>query len=151
MIKGSYTVELSLLSPLILGVVVFILYVSIYFYNAGVMKIMAFSTALEAEKCVMYKEEEQIEFLEEMGQEKVEGKLLGMGEITTAVKIDKSIYTVGYKGKLALPFFTGVFLPDSLSWEISVESKSECHKEKDWIQNIRRIMKLGEAWGGDEA
>lgn len=150
MVKGSYTVELSLLSPLILGIVVLILYVSFYFYNAGIMQTAAFATALEAEKYRDCSKEKQKELLKGVGEKKLEGLLLGMGEITTNVNIQNEVYTVTYQGKLDLPFLNVLFLQENLSWNISVKGKSKVHHEKEWIQNVRRIWKLGEGLAGEE-
>lgn len=150
MVKGSYTVELSILSPFILGIVIFILYETFYFYNAGVMKAMAFSTALEASCYEDYSMERQEAILENLGQKKIEGKLFGMGDVSTFISINNSSCTVGYEGKLSLPFLSGSFLPDASLWTISVEEKSKVSKPREWIQNVRRIQKLGEKWVGEE-
>lgn len=148
-VKGSYTIELALLSPLLLGTMVFVLYTAFYFYNAGVIRIIAFSTMMEVEEFADDGVEQQ-RIINAVNQKELEEKLIGMEIDTIYVTMKKDEYIIKVQGEMRLPFFNGTFFKDVMKWNISVMEKNTRHREKKWIQDIRRIKKLGEKWIGEE-
>lgn len=149
-LKGSYTVEMALLSPLILGTVIFVIYTSFYFYNAGIMQITAYTVGMEAEKYADNTQKQLEKILEASSQKNIQKKLLGMEGVTAMISIGSGECITTYKGSMSLPFFKGSFFEDVMTWNISVTGKSRIHKEKEWIQEVRRLMKLGEKWMGED-
>ncbi len=124
--KGSYTVEFSLLSPLILGVLVFIVYMSLYFYNAGIMRAEAYAIALDGHK-----------------ENTLEGKLVGIKNEKVSVENKGKELQVTITGSMEMPFLAD-------GWKILAVGKSSKADTKEWIQNLRRLEKIGETWIGDD-
>lgn len=152
MIKASYTLELSLLMPFILGMILFIFYVSLFFYNYGVMKITAFSVSAEAAEYSNFEEDNGRTLLDSLCKEKIRGELIGVDDVCWNVQIREHDFIISYEGTMEVPFFE-MFLGQDLSgWKLSVK---ECCKKIEpgkWIQNIRRIKEVGDTLldGGED-
>ena len=134
-LKGSFTVEASLIFPFIMGVIVFLIYMSFFLHDRSVMKSCAYQAALkgslirtsvadmeaEARKAAVYD---------------IDGLLLATGDLKTEVSVSGKDVTVSYSGNLRVP--RGIlFMKIAGTENIPVEGKATAG-QKDAIEFIRK-------------
>lgn len=132
--SGSYTVEASLLFPLILSVIVFLIYISFFLHDRCVMNQSAYQAALRGSR-VKTEEGRVIATAERAASELIENSLLATRNVSHTVTIDGSEVRVTYEGILSIPTGT-LFMKISGSDGIPVRGSGSA-KRKDPIKFIR--------------
>lgn len=117
-LKGSYTIEASLLMPLIIGTIVILLFISFYLHDNAVIKE---GTILLANKYTNEKnlsDEEIKQRLQQECQQAILNRVLVTKNISTNIQVEKKKITVTCSGIFQFPsiFITQeIFNGDSLN------------------------------------
>ncbi len=141
-IEGSYTVEAALVFPFIMGVIVFIIYVSFFLHDKAVMKSCAYQAALKG-SLIRTGEADARKEAEKAAAYNIEGLLLATKEMSTEVSVSGEEITVKYSGSLAIP--QGIlFMKISGTDHIAVEGGGSASM-KDAIEFIRKTRMVQNA------
>lgn len=117
-LKGSYTIEASLLMPLIIGTIVILLFISFYLHDNAVIKEGTIILANKYTNERNLTEEEIKQRLQEDCQRVIFNKVLVTKNITTQIQVEKKKITVSCSGVFQFPsiFITqNMFNHDSLN------------------------------------
>lgn len=126
-VRGSVTVEASVIVPLLLFIFVVLVNIFFYYHDKNILMSTAYETAALA---VSREDMEEID-LEYYFFSRMEGKVLLFDRIECAVKIQEDQVLVtcdGSKNKMC----------------VEVEYKMGKTKPEDYIRNIRKLEKIGE-------
>lgn len=134
-LKASYTIEAALIFPLIMGVIVFIIYMSFFLHDRAVMKSCAYQAALKGSLIRTSESDMRSEALK-AAEYNIDGLILATENIKTSVNISGSEVTVAYSGNLSIP--QGIlFMKIAGTDSILVEGKATAY-QKDAIEFIRK-------------
>lgn len=117
-LKGSYTIEASLLMPLIIGTIIILLFISFYLHDNAVIKEGTIILANKYTNERNLSNEEIKQRLQEDCQQAILNKVLVTKNITTDIQVEKKMITVSCSGIFQFPsiFITQtIFNSDSLN------------------------------------
>lgn len=109
--KGSLTVEASMIVPLTILIIVLICQLGIYQYDCAVMKMTGYECILEMMDKENKKSEHLKEELQSLANETAKDRCFGIMELETSVKITDSKVKLSYQGKqgmIQIPFYISV-------------------------------------------
>lgn len=137
--KSAYmTVEASLLIPVILGGIIFILYVGFYLYNFAVMKQTAYIAALRGSQIKQVSSDRIESYVEEQVDELLRQRILAKEDIKKEIKVSKG--SIKVKLYTNIKIFLEEFLPfGKKSWEIKGEAKVDRVDPIEIIRGARKI------------
>ena len=142
-LDGSYTVEMALLFPLILGVLLFSMGLTFYLYDLCVLDINANLMALEGQKFSDLSERNRERRIEKLA-EKVEDSLIAIEELTVSVQAKGDKTFVAYSGEYTFPI-VNLFLGGNRKKEaVSVQAESVIQDAVEWIRTVRKIGRIAE-------
>ena len=134
-LKASYTVEAALIFPLIMGVIVFIIYMSFFLHDRAVMKSCAYQAALKGSLIRTSESDMRSEALK-AAEYNIDGLILATENIKTSVNVSGSEVPVAYSGNLSIP--QGIlFMKIAGTDSILVEGTATAY-QKDAIEFIRK-------------
>lgn len=135
--KGSYTIEATLCMPIIIGVIVFIIYLAFYTHARSVLTECAYVAALRGsliQSGSVDAEKEAVKCAEELKKE----KLLGNWVVESNIEVTEDKIVVFYYGTMRIP--GGLLLDYVLhksSWNLKVEASAKRINEVKYIRNMR--------------
>ena len=142
-LEGSYTVEMVVLFPLILGVLLFSLGLTFYLYDLCVLDINANLVALEGQKFADMSEKNREKKIEELAEE-VEKHLIAIEKFTVSVQVKGDKISVAYSGEYTFPI-VNLFLGGIRKKEaVSIQAESVIQNTVEWIQTVRKVGKIVE-------
>ncbi|MCR5746753.1 MAG: pilus assembly protein [Lachnospiraceae bacterium] len=133
-LKGSYTIEAALIFPMIMTVIVFIIYMSLYLHDRAVMSSCAYQAALKA-SMIRTAVEDMRKEAEKAADYNLEGLLLATENVESEVEVSGKNVKVSYKGNLRIPHSI-LFLNIAGTDRIVVEGNGTA-RQKDAIEFIR--------------
>ena len=104
-LKGSYTVEASLLFPFILTVLVLIIYLSFFIHDRQLMQAAAYTSALRGSQ-IIDNRQDVFTKVEESSKEILENRLLAVRNQTTDIQITGQKISVTIEGAVMIPVGT---------------------------------------------
>ena len=134
-LRGSYTVEASLIFPFILTVIVFIIFISAFLHDRAVMSSCAYQAALRA-SLVRTGDGDMKKAAERAAAYNIEGLLFMTGDVKTAVTVKGDEVTVTYEGTLGIPRNI-LFFPINGTEAMKVTGRGSAAK-KDAVEFIRK-------------
>ena len=143
-LKGSYTIEAALIFPFIMGVIVFIIYISFFLHDRAVMKSCAYQAALKGSLIRTNGSDMEAE-ARKAAEYNIEGLLLATTGLTTDVSVSGKKVTVSYSGSLRIPqgpLYMKIVGTDSIAVEGSGEAA-----QKDAIEFIRNTRAISRGVG----
>lgn len=139
--KSAYlTIEAALVIPMILGGIVFILYVGFYLYNLVAMEQTAYIAALRGSQMKQASSAKIKKYVEEQVDELLTGQILAKEDIEKEVKVSTGKIKVKIYTKLEILFAKLLFLEET-NWEIKGEAQVS---RADPIEIIRGVRKIDE-------
>lgn len=136
-LQGSYTVEASLIVPMVLFSIVFILYSAFYMHNQAVIKEAAYETAIYGTVLYAKNTEEMKRKMQEKYRNSIDGRLIAMKKPVFSIKADNKGVTVSIKGKMTTgPLW---FLPGYNQPQITAEKQVSYRNP---VQKIRLTKEL---------
>lgn len=139
--KSAYlTIEAALVIPMVLGGIVFILYVGFYLYNLVAMKQTAYIAALRGSQMKQDSSAKIKKYVEEQVDELLTGQILAKEDIEKEVKVSTGTIKVKIYTKLEFLFAKLLFLEET-NWEIKGEAQVS---RADPIEIIRGVRKIDE-------
>ena len=134
-LKGSYTIEAALIFPFIMGVLVFIIYISFFLHDMAVMKSCAYQAALKGSLIRTSISDMETE-ARKAAEYNIQGLLLMTEGLKTEVSTSGREVTVSYSGTLRIP--QGIlFMKIAGTDSIAVKGEG-CAAQKDAIEFIRK-------------
>ncbi len=133
--QGSITIEASLLMPLIIGTIVFVIFASFYEHDRCLMLKTGYSMAIKAEE-----EETEALAYEAASRELREvfcAKATGLWDIETDIWISEGRLGTKLKGKMKLTGITGLFA-DSSYLQFQSRASGSLEKPSDYVRKRRR-------------
>lgn len=140
--QGSYTVEMALIFPLILGVILFILGLTFYLYDICIMDISANLTMINAEK-EMYASVRSLERkLTKFAMDDIENSLLCVSDFSVNIQVEEGDVSVCYYGDFSFPIIN-IFL-GGIKKENRIEVKASTQRNRSvaWIRNVRKAERI---------
>ncbi len=134
-LKGSYTIEAALIFPFIMGVIVFLIYMSFFLHDRAVMKSCAYQAALKGSLIRTSADDMKTE-ASKAAAYNIEGLLLATEDLKTEVNVHGTELTVSYSGKLNIPSGL-IFMNIAGIEDITVEGSAHAC-QKDAIEFIRK-------------
>lgn len=142
-LDGSYTVEMALLFPLILGVLLFSLGLTFYLYDLCVLNIHANLVALEGQQFVDMSEKNRERKIRERAEE-VKDSLIAIEKFSVSVQVKGDKITVAYSGEYTFPI-VNLFLNGNRKKEaVSVRAESVIQNAVEWIRTVRKVGRIAE-------
>jgi hypothetical protein len=143
-LRGSYTVEASLIFPFIMGTVVFIIYMSFFLHDRAVMKSCAYQAALKG-SLIRTGGPDMVREAKKAADYNIEGLLLMTEDLQTEVSLSGTEICVSYRGNLRIP--QGILFMKIAGTEgILVEGQGRAG-QKDAIEFIRKTRAVGRLAG----
>ncbi|MCR4909072.1 MAG: pilus assembly protein [Lachnospiraceae bacterium] len=144
---GSYTVEASLLFPLILGVISLVIYTAFFLHDRAVLDAASYQAALRG-SLVTSDKSDFLSKAEKAGDEILSGRLLATRTLVKDIEMKGNTLTVRYTGSLKLP--SGILFIPLLPREVTVtaESKAKRLDPTGFVRQCRIIenLKEGTSW-----
>lgn len=149
--KGSFTVEATLLMPMLMTVMLLVLYFLIYVYDVGVMQ----SALCRGTKQVFYCMNDANNDIEEMCRtmilEDLEGRLLCMKETQVSVKVSATKVEADVTGQVDVPaviLWENVDLSDI--WNIRLCWREERLNTPEVVRGAQQLKKIYEELNEDK-
>lgn len=141
-LDGSYTVEMALLFPVILGVLLFSLGLTFYLYDLCILDIGANLAAMEGQKFADMSEKNIERKVRRLAEEEVKNSLIAMEHLTVSVQVKKDKISVAYNGEYSFPIIN-LFLGGSSKKEaVSIQAESVIQNAVEWIQTVRKVGRI---------
>ncbi len=143
-LSGSYTVEMALLFPIILGVLIFSLGLTFYLYDIFVLDISANLAAVEGRKFADMSEKNRERKVRRLAEKEIDGSLIAMQNLTVSVQVKENQVSVSYTGEYAFPLIN-IFLGGGEDKKvISVKAESVIQDAVGWIRTVRKVGRIVE-------
>ena len=97
--KGSFTVEASLVFPFCFLVIGVICFLGVFLYDQVVLKITGYESILQVMESENGSDEQFVEHLQRQAEEKAIKRVLAVSELQTKVKTSASKIIVSYQGR----------------------------------------------------
>ncbi len=130
-LKGSMTVEMSFLVPMILLLIMSSILAAFYFHDKNILAGAAYETAAVGSTKIREKEKVTAEELETLFRERMTGKCILFAGSSVAVNIEKTQITIkasAHKGRFGL----------------SVIKKAAVTEPEKHIRDIRRVKEIAD-------
>lgn len=129
--KGSFTVEASVIVPLLLMMFASVIYLTFYYHDKNILTGAAYETAVVGSERMGYEEEE----LEDYFRRRIKGKLLLFAKVYEEVEIKEESVTVSADAKKGyMKIHTQICM-------------NKTHPET-FIRNRRKLFDVGKKLGG---
>ena len=136
--KAYMTVEASLVMPMILGGIIFTIYLGIYLYNVCFIKQAAYIAALRG-SCLLNSSSQEIENHTRQQLEKLfSGQILAGGKVRSNVRVSMGKVKVQVSMDMKMPF-AGFISPAAKLWQVKSEAETNRGNPVDVIRNVRKI------------
>ena len=135
--KAYMTVEASLVFPIILGGIIFIIYLGIYLYNISVIKQTAYIAALRGSRLMTYSSSEVEEYVKEQLDNLLNSKILIKENINQEVKVSSGKIKVKLSIDFMIPLSEGIFSEMKL-WKIEKEAEVIRYHPVELIREVRK-------------
>lgn len=109
-LKGSYTIEASLLFPFILMILILIIYFSFFIHDRCIMHAAAYTAALRGSQ-ILNEDEDVFSKVEKSSQELLENRLLAVRNHATDIQISEQEISVLYEGAIRIPVWSFPDIP----------------------------------------
>ena len=137
--KSAYmTVEASLVIPLILGGIIFVLYIGFYLYNFVTVRQVAYIAALRGSQMKEASSSEIENFVEKQVDELLLGQILAKESIKKEVEVFTGSIKVKIYTSVKIPFAGLLSITDNF-WEIRGESRVNRTEPIEIIRGVRKI------------
>lgn len=141
-VKGSYTIEASLIFPIVLFTVIFILYSAFYMHNRAVLQETAYEMAIYASNLDYRDTEEMKRKMWEKYQNAIEGRLISMKEPEVSMEVKSKDITVRISAEMTtVPL---VFFQDYNHAVIQVKKSVSMGNPLSMIRGIKAIKRVTE-------
>lgn len=131
--RGSFTIEASVIVPMILMMFVLIMYVIFYYHDKNILAGAAYETAAVGGGRGAYEEEELAEYF----RRRVRGKLILFSNIREEVRAEKETITVRCTAQ-------------KKAMKVTVQASAARTAPETFIRNIRKAEKLGGKLGEEK-
>ena len=132
------TVEASLVIPLILGGIIFVLYIGFYLYNFVTVRQVAYIAALRGSQMKEASSSEIENFVEKQVDELLLGQILAKESIKKEVEVFTGSIKVKIYTSVKIPFAGLLSITDNF-WEIRGESRVNRTEPIEIIRGVRKI------------
>ena len=137
--KSAYmTVEASLVIPLILGGIIFVLYIGFYLYNFVTVRQVAYIAALRGSQMKEASSSEIENFVEKQVDELLLGQILAKESIKKEVEVFTGSIKVKIYTSVKIPFAGLLSITDNF-WDIRGESRVNRTEPIEIIRGVRKI------------
>lgn len=137
--KAAYmTVEASLVIPIILGGIIFVMYVGFYLYNAATIKQIAYIAALRGNQMKNVSSYEIENYVEKQIEEMLSRQILSGKIMRKEVKVSRESINVKIYTEFKIPF-TGLAGMENILREIIREAEVERTNPMGVIRGVRRV------------
>lgn len=126
--KGSFTIEASVMVPMICMVLLLILYVIFYYHDKNILSGATYETAVWASGRKNYEEEE----IKSYFQKRIRGKLILFGSVQEEIQVEKEeirISCVARKKRM----------------KVTAQAAAKRTEPEKFIRNVRKLEKLEES------
>lgn len=152
--RGSATIELSILMPMLCVLILLLLYLGLYLYNRTVLYGDAYLAAYQGTFDAGAANEEAYRIAENELQERMEHQLVALDAIQTEVTVTYEEVAVSYEGSMAVPIAAdNPFFDRWNLFAISGEVSAKRHRPVTFIRQCRKLEQLletneeGEGYG----
>ena len=137
--KNAYfTVEASMLIPLILGGIIFVIYLGIYLYDVCTLKQVSYIAALRGSQLKNVSGEEIKGYTEQQLNKLLEHQILAKEKSDTQINITNSKVKVKVTTKITMPF--SEFILKTIGfWKIENKAEANRLNPVDIIRNVRKV------------
>ena len=139
-LSASYTIEAALVFPLIMGVIVFLIYISFFLHDRAVMKSCAYQAALKA-SLIRTSSSDMEQEARKAANYNIDGLLLATEDLSTEVNVSGKEISVSYSGRLRIPQ-GALFIRIAGTERIDVKGEATSY-QKDAIEFIRNCRAAG--------
>lgn len=150
-LDGSYTVEMALLFPIILGVLLFSLGLTFYLYDLCVLDISANLVAIEGQKYADMSERNRERKIKKLAEGEVAASLIAMENLTTSVQVTGEKIMVSYTGNYTFPIVNGFLGGQGEGQNVSIQANSVLQEPVEWIRTVRKAGRIVEYIKGSGA
>ena len=142
--KGSYTVEASLILPLIFFVLLYFIYFSFYLHDKEIMTNVAYETALvgssggiiDGASIRRYSKEELLVY----GDNRIDGILISTKLKNILVENDEKEIRVSISGEFLNPFSSGFGFQLFTEKEIIIVQTIKCQDSPDYVRRSQVVV-----------
>lgn len=142
-VKGYFTVEASLVMPLVIFLIGFVFYLTFYLYNRCVIAqdtyVLAFRGSLCSNFCCEKNPEEVRQFIVGKSAEQFGKKYMGITSLDNSVKVDKRKISVEASGVLAAAFTRQLGMENKWRFEAKGQVERICPTE--CVRKVRLLKK----------
>ena len=137
--KNAYmTVEASLIMPIILGGIVFTIYLGIYLYNVCAIRQAAYIAALRGSQLRNASSSEIEVYVEQELEKLLSGQILAKNKIGKEIKVSLHKIKVEINTDMKA-LFTGFISSKTGFWTVEIEAEANRVNPVDIIRNVRKL------------
>ena len=146
---GYFSVEASMIIPLVIFLFSFLLYLTFYLYNRCVVSQDVYLLAFRGSLCCGSSPDEAEKYVTEQTPEQFGRKYIGIKSLIGTVDADRKWVEVQAEGIMS-PSFTQPLLPQSM-WHFQAKSKAERICPAECIRKVRLAKKIAESMSKGES
>ncbi|MDE5819210.1 MAG: pilus assembly protein [Lachnospiraceae bacterium] len=146
--RGSATIEMAVLMPMIAVLMILLIYLALYLYDRTVLYGDAYLAALRASELSEERSEEVYAKADAWFSSLKEGQLIALSEMSRELTVDAKGVRILYNGEVVVPIMTGNMIFDQ--WESFCFSGDAYAARHRPVTFIRRCRVLEELLGQEE-
>lgn len=149
-IKGSSTIETSLIMPMILTIFSFLIYLSFFLYNRVEITADAYACALRGSQMEQETAKETYQFMKEESAKLMDGNLLAVKKYGEQIKVKGDDIQVTYNVSIQVPgevILSNLFKDNS--WDYTITKKTKKLQPVLFIRNCRKISNIDKKLEGE--
>lgn len=137
--KNAYfTVEASMLIPLILGGIIFVIYLGIYLYNVCTLKQSSYMAALRGSQMKNVSNEDIKSYTQQQLNQLLEQQILATEKLETRIHVTGNKVKIYISTNITMPF--AGFISKAVDfWEIENEAEANRLNPVEIIRNVRKV------------
>jgi Flp pilus assembly protein TadG len=144
--SGYFTVEAALVMPIVIGCILFVIYMWFFQYDRCLMETDINAAALRAASAETDSLDERLELAEKYVQNISTEKYAAWDKEDASIKIEKNKVCIEAGGNVRFPIRSLIFQNDGNVWSASVQVKTDVINPAFVVRSINKTMGIGKEW-----
>lgn len=151
-VRGSATVELTVIAPILLIIMLLLVYMGLYLYDRTVLYADAYLAAFRAAQMTEQSNEEVYAEVGRQIADAMEGQLIALPEVDREITVTYQGVRITYSGEVSVPVIqSGSPFETWGSYAFEGEAYAARHRPVTFIRRCRLLLRLAEQNETEEA
>lgn len=143
--RGSATVELTVIAPILLIIMLLLVYMGLYLYDRTVLYADAYLAAFRAAQMTEQSNEEVYAEAGRQIADAMEGQLIALPDVEREITVTNQGVRITYSGEVSVPVIqSGSLFEEWGSYAFEGEAYAAMHRPVTFIRRCRLLFRLAE-------